>query len=171
MRVIFTSLDIDKVLTEMIVFMHYEKDVPFKGLLGLFDWRLNGRLSRFVQAGKYQGRAKELLLVPAEKRLKSHEVMVLGLGKKEHFEQAHIGQVLDYFLETIAKKKTEQVCFSLSELAPSDLDWGSAVKLLLTKLVDKSQLKEVILREPAALIREAKRRGLSLSPQVDVVYQ
>lgn len=169
MRVSFTSQDIDKIPAEMVVFMHFEKDVPFKGLLGLFDWRLNGRLSRFVQSGNYQGRAKELLLIPGERRFKSQEVMILGLGKKESFAPEHITQVLDYFLETIAKKKTEQVCFSLSQLLPTEVDWRGGLRLLFAKLVD-SHLKEVILREPPDLIRESKRHGINLGPQVDVVY-
>jgi len=171
MKLTFTSQEIDKVPSEMVVLMHYQEDVPFRGLLGKLDWRVNGRLSRFVQGGKYSGKAKELLLIPSEHRFKSNEIIVLGLGKKDHFETSHIAEVLDYFLETVEKKKTECVCFSLSQLLPTDFDWRNAVRLLLSKLIDCSAIKEVVLREPENLIREAKRRGLNFGPKVEVLYQ
>ncbi len=171
MKLSFTSQDIDKIDTELLVLMCYENDVPFKEMLGTLDWRINGRLSRSVKEKHFRGKAKELLLIPSEKRLKAAEVIVLGLGKKEDFSQEHISQVLDYFLHTIENKKMEQVCFSLNQLLPSNFEWRNAVRLLLSKLVDCHSVKEVVLREPIELVRDAKRRQINFGPQVQVEYQ
>ena len=170
MKLSFTSQDIDKVEAELIVLMLFEKDVPFKGLLGKLDWRINGRLSDFVAKNHFKGKAKELLLMPSERRFKSGEIMVLGLGKKDQFTQEHISKVLDYFLETIEKKKTEQICFSLSQLLSGQFEWRNAVRLLLSKIVDLKTVKEVILCEPVELVRDAKRRQINVGPQIQVDY-
>lgn len=170
MKLSFTSSEIDKVPAELIVFMCYEEDVPFRSLLGCLDWRINGRLSRLVKANKFKGQAKELLLMPTEHRLKAHEVIVLGLGKREEFCEDHISQVLDFFLKTVEKKKIEQVCFSMHELIPSQFEWRNAVRLLLSKLVDHKSIKEVVLREPLDLVRDAKRRQINFGPQVQIEY-
>lgn len=171
MKLSFTSQEIDKIDAEIVVVMCYEDNVPFKDMLGMLDWRINGRLSRIVKDNKFQGKAKELLLIPSEKRLKAGEVIVLGLGKKEDFSQEHISQVLDYFLKTMESKKSVQVCFSLNQLLPSHFEWRNAVRLLLSKLVDCKSIKEVVLREPLDLVRDAKRRQINFGPQIQVEYQ
>lgn len=171
MKLSFTSQPIDKIPAELIVLMHYENDVPFKDLLGMLDWRINGRLSQFVTQKKFKGKAKELLLMPSEHRFKAHEIIVLGLGNKEEFSQEHISQVLDYFLNTVEKKRAQQVCFSLNQLLPSQFEWRNAVRLLLSKLVDYKTIEEIILREPLELVRDAKRRQINFGPQIKVEYQ
>lgn len=171
MKLSFSSLPIDKIEIELIVLMHYQDNLPFRDLLGVLDWRLNGRLSRFVQGQHYSGKAKELLLMPSEFRFKASEILVMGLGKKEEFSEAHINQVFDYFLTTVSNKKASAVCFSLSQLLPSQFEWRNAIRLLLSKLVDYPQIKNVVLREPIEIVREAKKRKLSFGPQVEIDYQ
>lgn len=171
MKLSFTSQEIDKIPAELIVLMHYENELPFKDLLGMLDWRINGRLSRFVNDQKFKGKAKELLLMPSEHRFKAHEIIILGLGNKQDFSQDHISQVLDYFLNTVDKKKANQVCFSLNQLLPSQFEWRNAVRLLLSKLVDYKHIQEIILREPIELVRDAKKRQINFGHSVEVEYQ
>src|SRR5438045_3947757 len=116
MKLSLTTQPIDKIPAETVVLMHYEDDLPFKGMPGLIDWRLNGRISRVVQGKRFDGKAKELLLIPAEGRFKANEVILLGMGSKDNFNDAHIPQVLDYLLEVVTKKKAAQVCFSLNQM-------------------------------------------------------
>lgn len=171
MKLYFTSQPIDKIPAEIVVMMCYESDVPFRNLLGVLDWRINGRLSQFVKENKFAGRARELLLMPSEKRFKGREIMILGLGDKAGFDQKHVAQVLDYFLCTIEKKKTQQVCFSLHQLIPSEFEWRNAVRLLMSRLVTCKCLAEVILREPQDLVQDAKRRQINFGPQILVEYE
>lgn len=171
MKLSFTSQDVDKIPVELLVLMHYEGDVPLKDMLGMIDWRVNGRLSRTIASKKYKGKARELLLMPSENRFKANEVILLGLGEKAQFSEDHISQVIDYFLQTVEKKKTRQVCFSLNSILPSQFEWRNAVRLLLSKLVDCKSLDEVVLREPVELIRDAKKRQIQFGPQVKVEYQ
>jgi leucyl aminopeptidase len=170
MKLTFTSQDVDKIQTELILLMHFEGEVPLKNMLGKLDWRINGRLSRFVQNEQFLGQAKELLLMPGENRFKAKEILVLGLGKRENFHQDHISQVLDFLFTTLKKKGTEQACLSLYHLQPSEFDWRNAVRLLLTKWLDFKDVQEIILCEPSTLIRDIKRRQIDFGHQVKVEY-
>ncbi|MBF0105015.1 MAG: hypothetical protein HQM16_06770 [Deltaproteobacteria bacterium] len=170
MKLSFTSQQIDKVAAELVVFMHYEDDVPFNELLGLLDWRINGRLSALVMQNRFAGHARELLLMPSESRFKAEQIIILGLGKRAEFSEEHIGQVLDYFLSTVENMKVKQVCFSLKELLPSQFEWRNAVRILLSKFHDCKCITEVILREPEELVHDAKRRQINFGSQIEVRY-
>lgn len=170
MKLSFTSQEIDKVTAELVVLMHYQDQLPLKNLLGVLDWRINGRLSRVVQNKTFQGKPRELLLMPSEARFKASQILVLGLGQKSEFNEDHINEVLDYFIKTVENKRAEQVCFSLHQLLPSQFEWRNAVRILLSKLVDCQHLKEVILREPVDVVRDAKRRQINVGPLVKVEY-
>jgi hypothetical protein len=170
MKLTLTTQPIDKVEAETIILMHYSGDVPFQGMAGLVDWRLNGRLSRVVQSGRFDGRAKDLLLMPAEGRFQAQEVIFLGMGGKESFGDIHIPQVVDYLIEVIAKKRTAQVCFSLNQMLSFPFEWRNVVRLLVAKLLNERALKEVILCEPEECIRDAKKRKLELGPGVQVNF-
>lgn len=142
-----------------------------RNLLGLLDWRINGKLSRLVQREQFSGQARELLLMPGENRFKAQEVLLLGMGARDHFQQDHMGQVFDFFFQTLDKKKTSQICFSLFPLLPNEFEWRNAVRLLISKWTDHPTIQEVILHEPAAFIRDLKRRQVDFGHQVKVEYQ
>ncbi len=171
MKLTFTSQDIDKVSAELMLLMHFEGEVPFKDLLGKLDWRINGRLSRYVKKNQFRGQARELLLMPGENRFKAQEVLLLGLGVRENFQQDHVSQVLDFFFQTLQKKGATQACLSLYSLLPSEFEWRNAVRLLISKWTDYKSIQEVILREPVNLIRDIKRRQIDFGHQVRIEYQ
>jgi hypothetical protein len=170
MKFSFTSKPVDKIEAELIVLLQFEDDVPFQGLVGLLDWRINGRLSRCVLDHHYSGRAREALLLPAEGRLKAHEIVILGLGRKEAFEQAFVGQVIDHLLNMVAGMKVKQVCLSVGQMLPGHFEWRNAVRLLQSKLFDHPGIQEIILCESEDCIREARKRQMDFSPQVQVEF-
>jgi hypothetical protein len=170
MKLSLTSQSIDKISCELVVLMHFRDQLPFKDLLGKLDWRVNGRLSQYVQNEKYTGDAKELLLMPSEFRFKANEIIILGLGEHRSFEEGHVGEVLDYFLDTASKKKSEQVCFSIHQLLDNEFAWRNAVRLLISKAVDYPSIKEIVLCEPVSFIRDAKKRRLDFGPHIPVEF-
>lgn len=167
----FTSQPIDKIPCELLILLHYEQEVPFHGLLGLVDWRINGKLSHLVQDHKFVGKAREMVLMPAERRFQAEKLIVMGLGEKNKFEEGFIAQVLDYVFQTTAKMKAAQLCLSLNKLLPSQFEWRNAVRLFVSKLFDHPSIKEVIFCEPEEVVQEAKRRQLDFGPNVSVQFQ
>lgn len=171
MKFSFTSQPIDRIPAELLVLMHYQNQVPLHGLLGLVDWRMNGRVSQLVQNKVFTGKAKEMLLMPAEHRFKADKLVLLGLGHKEDFEEGHIAQVFDFVFQTASRMKAAQVCLTLSRLLPSQFEWRNAVRLFVSKSVDFPAVQEIIFCEPIEVVQEAKRRQLDFGPNVQMSFE
>lgn len=68
---------------------------PLTGLAGLADWRLSGRLSRFLRNGLVTGSAGEALLTPPGTRLSFRKLFVFGLGPSNQGEDELVAQLGD----------------------------------------------------------------------------
>jgi hypothetical protein len=66
---------------------------PLRGAAGLLDWRLNGKLSRWIQEGRLAGRAGEKTLVPTT-RIPWPTVLAIGLGASNEFSEARFFEAL-----------------------------------------------------------------------------
>jgi hypothetical protein len=58
---------------------------PLRGAAGLADWRLGGRLSRLIKAGKASGAQGETLLMPPGRRLRFGRLLLFGLGDSKGY--------------------------------------------------------------------------------------
>jgi hypothetical protein len=58
---------------------------PVRGLAGLLDWRLGGRLSSLLASGFVRGELGETLLVPGRPHVPFEKVLVVGLGARSAF--------------------------------------------------------------------------------------
>lgn len=166
----FTSQPIDRIPCELMILLHFEEDVPLDGLLGLVDWRINGRLSHLVKEHRFTGKAREMLLMPAERRFKSEKLIVMGLGPKAHFHEDHAPQVIDYIFQTASGMQAAQICVSLSKFNPSPFAWRNAIRLFGSKMMDYPRIQEIIFCEPDEIVQEAKRRQLDFGHQVQVEF-
>ena len=61
---------------------------PVRGLAGLVDWRLGGRVSALLRSGFFSGEPGEALLVPGKPHVPFEKVLVVGLGVRETFSEA-----------------------------------------------------------------------------------
>jgi hypothetical protein len=58
---------------------------PLRGVAGLADWRLGGRLSRLLKSGRMVGaRGEVTLLPPSRHRLPFERLVIFGLGESDH---------------------------------------------------------------------------------------
>jgi hypothetical protein len=60
---------------------------PLRGAAGLLDWRMCGRLSRMLAAGKVTGVEGEQTLFPTAHRLPWRLVLALGAGPRRDFSE------------------------------------------------------------------------------------
>lgn len=170
MKFAFTSQPVDRVAAELVLLMYYQDEVPLKGLLGMVDWRVNGKLSRLIQRGVFSGNAREMLLMPAERRFKADKLVLLGLGRRADFEEGHIPQVFDFIFQTASRMRASQICLSISRLLPSQFEWRSAVRLFVSKLVDFPSISDVVFCEPHDVVQETKRRQLDFGSSVELRF-
>lgn len=72
---------------EALVLPFFSDERPLRGAAGLCDWRLCGRLSRMLAAGRVHGKWGETTLYPPGKRLPFARLILVGLGSADQFDE------------------------------------------------------------------------------------
>ncbi len=100
----FTTPDLaalDRIGTEILVCGLAQDERPPRGVTGLVDWRLAGRLSRLVQRGFATGALGEVVLVPGKPKLPFDKVLLFGLGARQSFDESTFRSVVDHILSAL----------------------------------------------------------------------
>jgi hypothetical protein len=92
---------LDDLSAEVLACAIWEDEWPMLGLAGLVDWRLAGKLSVLAKKGFLTGRQDEALMMPARPRLTFEKLLVLGLGKRESFDEDAVLRATKRLLGTL----------------------------------------------------------------------
>lgn len=87
--------------TEVLVAALASDERPPRGLAGLVDHRLAGRLCRLIQGGFATGRRGEVLLVPGKPKLPFDKVVLFGVGSIGEFDETAFREVVEKILSTL----------------------------------------------------------------------
>ena len=104
---------IDHVQAETFVVTVFEDERPPRGLPGLVDWRLSGRLSNLMISGQMFGRFREAVLFPAYGRLPTARVCAYGLGKLADFTPARAREASWFIADSLHKLRASSFVMSL----------------------------------------------------------
>lgn len=144
---------------------------PLKGNAALLDWRLNGRLSRILMKNRFRGDFKEALLLPSEGRIRSREILFLGLGDQAVFNEASLSPFSHFVLEKLAQKKVTHFMISFSDIIRDRFEWRNSVRLLVSKLHDFPGMEVLTLCETEECVKDAKRRHMDFGMNVEVSFE
>jgi hypothetical protein len=72
---------------ETLVLPFFSDERPLRGAAGLCDWRLCGRLSRLLAAGRVAGKLGEATMYPPGRRLPFARLVLVGLGPADRFDE------------------------------------------------------------------------------------
>jgi hypothetical protein len=93
---------LDEANVELCAATLWSDERPMRGLAGLLDWRMGGRLSALLQSEFLRGELGETLLVPGRPLLPFDKVLVVGLGARAAFGEGtfrrsvmHIARALE----------------------------------------------------------------------------
>jgi hypothetical protein len=87
--------------TEVLVANLTEDERPIRGLAGLLDFRLQGKISNLLSSGFATGALGEVLLLPGKPALAFDKLILFGLGTKAAFGDQVYRDVLDRMLATL----------------------------------------------------------------------
>jgi len=87
--------------TEVLVACLMEGERPPRGVAGLVDWRLAGRLSALLMAGFATGKVGEVLLIPGKPKLPFDKIVLFGIGRSEAFSELVFSDVVRRMLDTL----------------------------------------------------------------------
>jgi hypothetical protein len=99
--------------TEVLVCGLAEGERPPKGVAGLVDWRLVGRVSRLVASGFVSGALGETLLVPGRPKLPFDKILLFGLGQARDFSELVFRAVVEKVLVTLEGLKARTAVVEL----------------------------------------------------------
>lgn len=74
---------LDALIVDSLVLPMFEVRAQPRSVAGYVDWRMCGRLARFLKDGRFSGRAQEALLTSSMGRLPTDRIFLLGLGQPQ----------------------------------------------------------------------------------------
>src|SRR5438445_6572167 len=92
---------LDEAGAELLACTIWQGERPLRGLAGLIDWRLAGRLSALARSSYLTGELGEVLLLPTRPLLTFEKVLVLGLGARSGFGDSAFRQVVTRLLRSL----------------------------------------------------------------------
>ncbi len=130
MKLRATSQEIDKIETDTVVLSFFHDERPLKGAVGLTDWRLGGFLSRLIMSKWIDGKFGDPLLMPANHRMQSQKVFVLGLGPVTAFDMRRYRDVVDHIADALFKIRVNRFALPLPGVLLAGLDPADAAEVL-----------------------------------------
>lgn len=121
-----TSASIDQVQTACAVMTYFQDERPLKGTTGLADWRLCGRLSRFILDDRIDGRFGDTLMFPVGHRLKVERVLMIGLGYRASFNFESYSVCIRKIMDTLYKMQINNFALALPGTVDCDIDVSMA---------------------------------------------
>jgi hypothetical protein len=104
---------LDETAAELCACSIWSDERPMRGLAGLLDWRLAGRLSAMQRAGFVQGKRGELLLVPGKPHLPFEKVLVVGLGARAAFGEDDFRDAVGLLARTLVGVRVRRAMVEL----------------------------------------------------------
>lgn len=125
-----TSQEIDIIETNTVVLSFFEDERPLKGAVGLTDWRMGGFLSRLIMDRWIDGHYAEPLLMPANHRMNSQKVFVIGLGSVQEYDLGRYKKLITQICEALYKIQVNRFALPLPGVFLSGLDPADAAEIL-----------------------------------------
>jgi hypothetical protein len=141
---------LDDVSAEIVACGIFSDERPLRGLAGLLDWRLAGRLSRLAKEAFLVGEPGEVLALPARPRLPFDKAVVVGLGPRASFDDATYRRVLERLVGVFDGLQVKNVVVELPGRGGGAIEPERAAEALLDVLGDSERDALVLVEEADA---------------------
>jgi len=123
--------------TEVLVAGITEDERPLRGLAGLLDFRLQGKLSKLLASGFISGRFGELLLLPGKPALAFDKLILVGLGSRGTFGDNTYRHALSRILTTLEGIRVRSAVVELPGRHFFSMRPEDATSILLEMVADR----------------------------------
>ncbi|MGN6109082.1 MAG: M17 family peptidase N-terminal domain-containing protein [Kofleriaceae bacterium] len=121
----------DETARDCLALPVFKDDRPLRGAAGLADWRLCGRLSRFIRANRASAEAGETLMFPPGRRLRFSRILWFGLGDARGYSDDRFRRDIAWILGVVRKAGIAEWALQLPGRASGLIGARRAVELLL----------------------------------------
>lgn len=91
-----TLQGLDGLDVDVLAVAVFQQDRPLPGLAGLVDWRLNGQVSRVLQAGRFSGELGDSVLLPCADRIGADRFVLFGLGDENAYTEGRFAEAAEW---------------------------------------------------------------------------
>ncbi|MDP3937825.1 MAG: M17 family peptidase N-terminal domain-containing protein [Deltaproteobacteria bacterium] len=160
-----------RVGTKALVVGFFNDDRPLRGAVGMVDWRLNGYVSRLLEAQRLSGDSTESTLVASSGRLGADFALLVGLGQRAHYGYERITDITSSATMTLQKLHVEEFALEvpgarLMGLDPAESVYNAVkgiVKILSASAPETARMRAVFLEpdDVSARLRFGLRKAQS----------
>ncbi len=163
----FASLD--QLKTETLCLPLFVDERPLRGVAGLIDWRLCGRISELLMQGKLRGDVGEAVLMPARPRLTPERLLWLGAGDRNDLDEARFRELVRTLMERLVRLRVRSASLVLPGRPLDRVNAGQAMEWFLEESapfadrVDEMTIldSDEAQRQMQPLVDRARRRALA----------
>lgn len=141
---------LDEASAEVVACGVFEDERPLRGLAGLLDWRLAGRLSRLAKETFLRGDAGEVLALPVRPRLPFDKALVVGLGPRASFGDAVCKKALARIFDALAGLHVKKAMVELPGRGADAITAERAAEILFDVLGGDERDALVLVEPPEA---------------------
>src|SRR5579859_7045204 len=125
---------LDEANVELCACSLWSDERPMRGLAGLLDWRLGGRLTALLRAGFLRGGVGEALLIPGKPHVPFEKVLVTGLGPRADFDDESFRRAILHMGRALEGLRVRRAVLELPGRASDAIDPERAITLTLETL-------------------------------------
>jgi hypothetical protein len=130
---------------ELLAALLFVDQRPLVGAAGLLDWRLDGEVTRMLQAGRVSGARGEQLVVRAGAKLKAQWVLLLGSGKRGECSERHMKTLLKELWQSCGRAGFKRIGVAL----PLDFQEGLAASEGLAAIPEELNVQYLFVDDAA----------------------
>ncbi len=142
-----------------LVLTTFTDDRPLRGLAGQVDWRLNGRLSRWLLDEFVDAHYREVTLTPLAGQLPFQRLLLVGLGSRQDYTAERFAEMCVFCFSTLARMGVTEFAMEMPGRVGLDIGLRQALvgwRDALAASFDAAQLAtmQICVVEPASVQRE-----------------
>jgi hypothetical protein len=150
---------LDEANVELCACTVWSDERPMRGLAGLLDWRLGGRLSALLRSGFLRGELGESLIVPGKPHVPFEKVLVMGLGRRAGFDDEAFKAAVLRLARTFEGLRVRRAVLELPGRASDAIDPERAITFTLDALGSSAEHDVWWLIDTPAAQRRAEQRA------------
>lgn len=140
---------LDRLRNEALSLPFFSDERPLRGVLGLVDWRMHGRISRLILDGRISGQRDEITLIASRPRLTFEKVILFGLGRSEEFTMDVYDRTTARILETLTRARVRASAIVLPGRSTGSIAPTPAMERFLSIAAGHTEHDDVTLLETA----------------------
>lgn len=105
--------ELDRLQRDLLVLPFFADERPLFGISSFVDWRLNGRLSRYIETGEITGHAGECLLTNSSGRLGAERLLLFGLGQSHEFDNLAFMRLSEQLLAIVKGLEAQSLALGI----------------------------------------------------------